>query len=106
MGGCAVADTGRPTTLAEREPDLPDGGVYVIERRRAARRVARLSRERDCALVEARLGVTVDQRANAGRRADDLQDEVFAVREQYPDMTLAETMTPTELWMEHKGWDR
>lgn len=92
--------TGRVTTWAEREPELPEGGHHVIgDRRRAARRVGELNRQIDVELQTQRLGVSEDQRTNAGRRADDAQDEVLAIRALYPDMTLAESM-----WREHKGW--
>lgn len=78
------------TGWLDREPDLPSGGHHTIERREAARRVYQLNRELCTALVTKRIGSTDDQRANAGRRADDLQDEVLAIRAQFPDLTLGE----------------
>lgn len=82
------------------------------ERRQAARRVHRLNRELDTALAGARLHASEERRQAAGRRADDIQDEILAVRDVYPDMTLAEVrestvelrLTAEELQREHRGW--
>lgn len=78
------------TGWQDREPDLPSGGHHVIERRLASRRVYQLNRELCTALVTKRIGSTDEQRENAGRRADDLQDEVLAIRAQFPDLSLGE----------------
>lgn len=78
------------TGWCDREPDLKAGGHHVIERRSAARRVRDLNLSIDLELFRQRKGLTPELRAAAGRRADDLQDQVLAIRNANPDLSLLE----------------
>jgi len=80
------------TGWQDREPELRSGGRHYVspERRKASRRVHRLNLDLDLELFRGRTAPTDAQRAAAGRRADDLQEQILAVRAEFPDLTLGE----------------
>lgn len=78
------------TGWCDREPELQSGGHHIIERRSAARRVRDLNLAIDLELFRKRKGLTPELRAAAAVRADELQDEVLAIRAANPDLSLLE----------------
>lgn len=81
---------GSTQALAGGSASAMDASVVLIDRRVAARRVFDLNKQLDMELLLARIGVTEGKRESAGRRADDVQENLLAIRRQFPDLCLAE----------------